>query len=781
MPGPTEPPNAAGGASAGPAWRQGWLLDLYPDAQDGLVIWFLAENGERLRLRQDFPVTFYAAGEPERLRELWRFLDVQPEAPALSRTERRDLFTGRNLPVMAIRLAGPAAQPGLFHRAAERFPEVTFYDSDLVLALRHAALYNTFPLAYCRAHLSGQNTIDDIQTLDSPWELDPTPAPLRILGIDPDVNPSHASPKKLSVYYDGVGQVCELSMQPERPLLLNLRAILNEYDPDLLLTTWGDTWLLPELLRLARKWRIPLPLNRDPSHGVARKAERSYFSYGQVIHRGQQIHLFGRWHIDRCNAMLWGDYGLDGVLELGRVTALPIQTTARVSPGTGISSMQILTALRQGVLVPWHKQQAEEPRRALDLFYSDQGGLVYQPLIGLHRDVAEVDFISMYPSVMVQFNISPETVGPHIDGAEYIPELGLSIDRDRMGLVPETLDPLLKKRVQLKARIAGLPAWDPRRKRYKVYASAHKWLLVTCFGYLGYKNARFGRIEAHQAVTAYGREMLLRAKEAAEDLGFTVLHLYVDGMWVKRAGTSHVSDFQPLLNRIAETTHLPVSLDGVYRWVSFLPSRRNAHIPVANRYFGVFQDGTIKSRGIDARRQDTPAFIARAQMEIVEMMASYPDAEHLSGCLPLVVKRLRRTLAELRAGRIPLVDCLVTHKLSRTLEEFRTMSPAAAALAQLEAHGKHLRPGQRVRFLYLRGEPGVQAWDLPEAPPQAALDFARYRTLLLRAASNVVQPLGLDEATLTDWVLGRAIPVWLPGMGAEHFQRSVPVLAAEVE
>jgi len=66
--------------------------------------------------------------------------------------------------------------------------------------------------------------------------------------------------------------------------------------------------------------------------------------------------------------------------------------------------------------------------------------------------------------------------------------------------------------------------------------SAHKWLLVTCFGYLGYKNARFGRIEAHEAVTAYGRECLLRAKEAAEDLGGTVLHMYVDGLWVKKDG-----------------------------------------------------------------------------------------------------------------------------------------------------------------------------------------------------------------------------------------------------
>ncbi len=101
--------------------------------------------------------------------------------------------------------------------------------------------------------------------------------------------------------------------------------------------------------------------------------------------------------------------------------------------------------------------------------------------------------------------------------------------------MPLTLAPLLDKRLALKLRLAELPAWDPRRQTCKAHATAHKWLLVTCFGYLGYKNARFGRIEAHQAVTAYGREALLQAKEAAEDLGYTVLHMYVDGLWVRTA------------------------------------------------------------------------------------------------------------------------------------------------------------------------------------------------------------------------------------------------------
>ncbi|HEX9013387.1 MAG TPA: DNA polymerase domain-containing protein, partial [Anaerolineaceae bacterium] len=581
--------------------------------------------------------------------------------------------------------------------------------------------------------------------------------------------PSHAAPEKLIVYVQN--RTLTLDLQPVRPLLINLRALLREHDPDLLLTTWGDTWLIPELLRLAVERRLYLPLNRDPRHGVLRKAEKVYFSYGQVIHRGQQVHLFGRWHIDRANAMLWGDYGLEGILELARITGLPVQTVARTSPGTGISSMQILTALRMGVLVPWHKQQTEDPRSATDLFYADQGGLVYQPVIGVHSDVAEIDFVSMYPSIMVHYNISPETVGAGQPHAELIPELNMRVDRSRPGLVPLTLKPLLEKRIELKQRIGELPAWKPVRKRYAAWASAYKWLLVTCFGYLGYKNARFGRIEAHQAVTAYGRETLLLAKEAAEEQGFTVLHLYVDGMWVRRDGARQVSDFQLLLDRIAEVTRLPIGLDGIYRWVAFLPSRRSADssrshsvLPgVANRYFGVFQDGSVKMRGIETRRLDTPPFISRLQLELLDILGRAEDAGQLPERFPLALQALRRTASDLRAGQIPIADCVVTQKLSRTLEEFRTASPAARALAQLGTVGKSLRPGQRVRFVYILGEQRVRAWDLPGVVLPEALDHERYLTLLLCAASAILQPMGFEEAVLRDWILGGAVYLGLPG------------------
>lgn len=740
----------------------GWLLDLFTAPGDGLVIWFIGEDGRRYRFTRPFPLTFYVAGESGRLHRLARMLAGRGGI-RLYRTHRRDLFLSDPVEVLAVEVADAFSQPAVFRQAERSFPDLTYYDVDIPVAIRAQAAWEVFPLAWCTLSADEDGRLEEMRPLDSPWDLDTLAIPLRILSLEPDVSPAHAAPSFLQIHYEN--HTGCLALTPERPFLINLASILSSYDPDILLTSWGDTWMVDMLDRLARKWKITLPLNREAGRGIQHRPERSYFAYGQVIHRDRQAHLFGRLHVDRTNALLWGEDALDGIYELTRVTGLPLQICARVSPGTGISSMQMATALRMQVMVPWHKQQVEDERTALSLLSSDQGGLIYQPLVGLHRDVAEVDFTSMYPGMMVRFNISPETITQDVPGASLVPQLHMYVDQTRPGLVPLTLKPLIEKRMALKQAQASLPSWDPRVKHYRSCSQAHKWLQVTCFGYLGYKNARFGRIEAHQAVTAYGREVLLMAKEAAEDLGFEVLHLYVDGLWIRKAGARTPDDFQPVLDEVVERTGLPLALDGVFRWVAFLPSRRDERIPVPNRYFGVFQDGSLKIRGIEARRRDTPPCVADAQLAALQLLARARDVDEIPGILPEVRRLLHRRLREIISLRLPLERYLITLRLSRSLEEYKSERvPAAAALAQLQAAGKSLRPGQSIQFLYTRGKPEVYAWDQPGTLDPQRLDISRYRLLFWRAVSTILQPFGLasDETQAADWLRGEEMACELP-------------------
>jgi DNA polymerase-2 len=386
--------------------------------------------------------------------------------------------------------------------------------------------------------------------------------------------------------------------------------------------------------------------------------------------------------------------------------------------------------------------------------------------------VAILDFISMYPSIMVEYNISPETVGASDDGAWEIPELGIKVG-SRLGLVPETLRPLRDKRVALKRLLKTLDQDDPRRRRYKLVAKALKWLTVVAYGRLGYANSTFGRINAHEVVGHIGRQVLLQAKAIAEDQGFTVLHLYVDSLFLCRPDATSESDFQPLIDAIMQETKLPIEVEDVYHWMAFLSSRQNPNQSVANRFFGLAQSGEYKIRGLALRREDTPAFVANTQLQILAALANEADPTRLpdllpevmgirSGSLvgspdllPEVMGIVREKLSVLKKRAVPLAELVVTQTLSRELDEYSVLSSAAIAAQQLQARDKTLKMGQRVRFIYAATGPGVFAWDLPASLDPRAVDVPRYRELLFRAVHEILQALGVTEGTLRNWMFVR--------------------------
>jgi DNA polymerase-2 len=696
----------------------GWLLDVYAE-EDGITLWLLTEGDKRLRLRMDFDITFYAAGDFSLLRQAWIYL--KEKDVRLERTIRRDLFLGER-DVMAVTTSNPAGLQKMLGELQRQFPSLDYYDADIPITLRFIAQTNAHLLGRCHIKFD-EEWLQSIEPLSSPWEIDPTPIPLRILTLTPDCNPAIRKPRQLHVKYNQ-GEY-SISLESPRAFLIGLKADLGRLDPDLILTDYGDTWLFPQLSTWSKETGIKLNPNRDENRQVMTRKADSYFAYGQVTYRGAQFHLFGRWHIDRKNAMSFGEYGLEGAMEQARVTGIGVQEMARKSPGAGITAMQMLTALCNGIMIPVQKQQVEGRKTLSELIRADHGGLIYQPLIGLHGDVAQIDFSSMYPAIMVKHNISPETVGQ---------------DQAPEGLIPKTLRPLLEKRLMLKNLLSDLDPRDCRVEILKARAAALKWLLVVCFGYLGYKNARFGKIESHEAVTAMSRELMLQAKEVAEDMGFTVLHMYVDCLFVQQEGFHRPSDFTPLMNAIEEKTGIPIALEGVFKWVAFLASKRDARVPVPNQYFGAFQDGTLKYRGIELRRRDTTLWVRKIQLKALEVLAGANTPHEFADRIPDVMALVEHAKRELRAGRVPLNELIVRQRLSRTLDGYKSPSPVARAALQLQTRGRQFAPGQSVEFLFTRGGSGVYAWDLEEQPRSDSLDVRRYCILLDRAMRTVLAP-----------------------------------------
>ena len=728
---------------------RGWLLDLYLNQEEGLTLWFIGEDDRRVCFRQAFPVSFYVAGPSEQLRAVWKRVSGKTGVLGLSRKQKQDVFVADPVDVMQIDMDSPASQVKLFRDIEAVFPDLTYYDADVTIGTRYMARHGAFPLALCELEADENQVIQSIRPLNTRWDLIPELPPLRLFELKPDCDPNRGKVRSLLMRTDRFAQ--QVSLDPAGDYLRLIDEALADYDPDVFVTDWGDSWLIPFLSAQSEEKGIPLQLNRDTTRPVRWQKETTYFSYGHIIYRPEEAHLFGRCHVDRKSSMMWSDYSLAGTLEMARVTTLPIEKAARVSPGQGISAMQVITALEKDVLVPYQKRQVEEFKSGMQLIQSDRGGMVYQPKVGLHMDVAQVDFVSMYPAVIIKGNISPEVPLPDV----------LEPAREELGVVPLTLKPLYEKRVAIKKKIRQYPPDHPMVAILKERANALKWLLVVCFGFLGYKNARYGRIEAHEAVTKGGREVLLRAKEVAESEGFEVLHMYVDALWIKKKGCSKQEHFTDVISKINLHTGLTINLDGIYRWVAFLPSKTDARIPIANRYFGVFQSGEIKVRGIEARRRDTPIWIAAVQKEMIALLGRARTKAELSDCIQEAFCFYYSSLQKLEENHVPVDQLVINGKVSYALEAYKASTASVRAARQMQAAGMTIKPGMRIRFIYRKGEPDVFAWDLGKPIDPLEVNKPKYIELLAKAGSAVLAPFGISEALFREWSENRSIQLKL--------------------
>jgi len=460
--------------------------------------------------------------------------------------------------------------------------------------------------------------------------------------------------------------------------------------------------------------------------------------------------LYGRWHIDRAHSFLYHETGFAGIIELSRLAKLPMQRAARASIGTILTSMQLDVAVQRRLLIPWRKGKPERWKTADVLLKVDKGGLVFQPPVGAFDDVAELDFSAMYPTIMVQHNISAETLFCSCCDNHVVPEAGYTICERHEGLMAAMLRPLIERRTYYKTRLKEGGIAPEAAALYDQRQRAHKWIGVTCFGYLGYRNARFGRIESHEAVTAFGREKLLQAKEICEARGYELLHALTDSVWIRQPGLTE-EELLALCREITAATDVTMSLEGRYRWIVFLPSKVRPHLAVANRYFGVFWDGALKARGLAYRRHDVPVFIQATQWAMLEVLA---EAESLADCVAHVARALevlQDTWEQLATGHIPPLQLLVAKTVSQELEAYRVENATAQALRQLRAVGINLHPGERVRYLIRDAhspnkEERVRAF--PRLGPDDGFDVAQYQAMLVDAALELLVPFGYDEAWL---------------------------------
>lgn len=365
------------------------------------------------------------------------------------------------------------------------------------------------------------------------------------------------------------------TVENEAEMLKRFVEIVKTEDPDILIGYNSDNFDFPYIKDRAALLDIPLNIGTDGSSlkfikkGFANAAlvkgrihidlylimrrylqldrytlERVYLELfdrkkedipGDEIHQywsdgGEKLEKLFRYSLDDAVAVTEiGEKMLPLPLELTRIVGQPFFDIARMTTGQMVEWYLIRKAYEQGEVVP-NKPSATQ--------YSNRrgkraaGGYVKDPVKGLHENIVYFDFRSLYPSIIISKNVSPDTLVNECnpEKCHISPEGGHMFIKEPAGFVPSIIGNILKERVRLKTSMKE--SNDEEEKMFlNVQQEALKRLANSMYGVYGYSRFRWYRLECADAITAWGRDYIKKTMVKAENFGFKPVYADTDGFY----------------------------------------------------------------------------------------------------------------------------------------------------------------------------------------------------------------------------------------------------------
>jgi len=365
----------------------------------------------------------------------------------------------------------------------------------------------------------------------------------------------------------------------EREMIQEFVRIIKDNNVDIIVGYNSDNFDFPYLKDRAKLLGVDLDIGMDESdvkyirRGYANAASlkglihvdlylvmRRYMSLERYTLERVYYELFGEEKIDVPGEQIfefWDnggealdnlfDYSLDDVvstlkiaeqtlplnLELTRIIGQPLFDVSRMATGQQAEWFLVKQAYFDDEVVP-NKQGSNFADRANA--EDNEGGYVKEPETGLHENLVQFDFRSLYPSLIISKNISPDVMelGDVEDEDEYniSPEHGIKFKKSPQGFIPSVIDKILQERFRIKREMKA--SNDPQQKKaLDVQQQAIKRLANTMYGIYGFPRFRWYSFECAKAITSWGRQYIKSSIKKAEEFGFYTIYADTDGFYAK--------------------------------------------------------------------------------------------------------------------------------------------------------------------------------------------------------------------------------------------------------
>ncbi|XP_041004890.1 DNA polymerase delta catalytic subunit isoform X2 [Juglans microcarpa x Juglans regia] len=411
-------------------------------------------------------------------------------------------------------------------------------------------------------------------------------------------------------------------------------------------------------------------------------------------------------------------------VEMARVTGVPISFLLSRGQSIKVLSQLLRKAKQKGLVIPNVKHAGSEQG-------TYEGATVLEARAGFYeKPIATLDFASLYPSIMMAYNLCyctlvtpedvrklnlpPECVNKTPSGETFIKS------NLQKGILPEILEELITARKRAKADLKE--AKDPLEKA--VLDGRQLALKISANSVYGFTGATVGQLpclEISSSVTSYGRQMIEHTKKLVEDK-FTMLGGYehnaeviygdTDSVMVQ-FGVDTVEAAMNLGREAAEyisgTFIKPIKLEFEKVYYPYLLISKK-------RYAGLLWTNPDKfdkmdTKGIETVRRDNCLLVKNLVNECLHKILIDQD-------IPGAVQYVKNTIADLLMNRMDLSLLVITKGLTKTGDDYEVKAAHVELAERMRKRDAATAPnvGDRVPYVIIKAAKGAKAYEKSEDP-----------------------------------------------------------------
>src|SRR5437660_5366536 len=766
-----------------------WLLDLNHETYEGkssIWLWGITHEGKRVLVIDNYRAYFYLLPrkkeDPEELRKK---LEAEKPHPTIENAtiEKKKLLADERVVLKVF-----CKDPEFLERAARETLKKTgaeaTYEEKLRLAIKYQYDHGIKPCQWYEADTT-VSTIDPnkfsvqetLTATDHPRPVPKEEPPsldlfsFSLLSVSKTGAPSSIRDPILIISWrtdKNANEALLTHADSDQATIQRFGEDVTKINPDFVLSFEGNGIHWPYLVKRANKSKTPLRVGRDqgPPHqslyghysligranvdllnfaedlyevknktieNVAKYLgiqssnqkpidETAYFDYWS---KPDQKGIIVKQVEEQTETILKiGQEAIDYVVQISALSGLPPDQVIAAAVGFRVDNYLIMETHNLGQLIPPRTEQPIIPYK---------GAIVLEPKVGLHDNVASLDFSSMYPSLMIKYNISPDTLitGKETEDVFEVPEVKHRFRKNPSGFYRIVLTKLIEARKTTKAELKRTAKGDSRYPLLKAREKAVKVMTNAVYGYAGWAGARWYSKEVAESAAALGRETINRAISLAKNLGLTVFYGDTDSLFLNN-DEKLVQKFQAEIDR---QLGLEINLSEIYKRILFTEAKK--------KYAGLKTDGQIDVVGLEAVRGDWSNLARDGKNAILRMALEDASAKRATSYVQDLTQNLK-------SKKLSLSSFIIWKTLTKPVEGYEVNAPHVEAAKKMAMDGWPVTAGDKVGFIITKG-PG-KLFQKAEPHYKVTIEEVDYdyyvRNQILPAAARILEILVTSEAQL---------------------------------